>query len=211
MSNRIVITEEEKQTIKRLYESAPPPDESVLVTKKNPFNNKEYLDMLIVDNADYLRKYNKDMVDGDIFLVYDKDKVDEYFELIADEIYDKHFRGKSIRYVDYKEDTDKTHKLSDSPRRYEKHYCHMCVGKMYLNTTFSYGVREIHFPKPRIKYYYDGDKFDTLYPRNKATISDDTKNKLRKVFLTYKDRFHISKLPDEFFEIRKIVRTKTDF
>lgn len=33
MSNRIVITEEEKQIIKRLYESAPPPDEYVEIRK----------------------------------------------------------------------------------------------------------------------------------------------------------------------------------
>jgi hypothetical protein len=64
MGKRIIISESEKKNILSLYETttvAPPPSESILVVKKNPFKYPEY------ESA--RREYSKDLKDGDLFYV----------------------------------------------------------------------------------------------------------------------------------------------
>ena len=66
MGKKYIITENQEKIIRRLVERELGPEESILVTKKNPFNYDELEDARFT--------YNSSLQDGDLFYVYDKKK-----------------------------------------------------------------------------------------------------------------------------------------
>ena len=91
MSKRLIITEEEKNRIKLLYETVMPPSESVLVKKQNPLSKEGYKEFY----GKPIPVYDANLKDGDIFVVYDETKIKEWgLKLI-----NSNLKGKSIRLV----------------------------------------------------------------------------------------------------------------
>jgi len=206
----MILSESEKNRIKGLYglvnesdATAPPPNESVLVAKKNPFKDNNVMDMISKDGR-FIR-YDKDLVDGDTFLVYDNDNLQQYFQKISDDFFNRNFLGKTIRYN--VGDTDYTKKIEVKNKR-----------NVYVNSILPstlYGISELGFRYPSI--YYDFRKDDIIgYPSDglgskKYEVSDETKNKLLQIFRGNKDKFLMSNVPDEYWELREVKREKTDF
>ena len=89
----MILSESEKNRIKGLYglvteaDTAPPPDESVLVAKKNPFSNSKY--------NDFLQPYNSKMVDGDKFYVFNGFRNHYVKNTLFEDL-----EGKTFRYKD---------------------------------------------------------------------------------------------------------------
>ena len=221
MSNRLVITEEEKQTIKRLYESAPPPDESVLVDKKNPYNYSEY--------KSACRVYSKDLVDGDLF--YKSIETN-----LTNEVWSKLERWllDSANAI-FKKLNNKTIRIMDeicSITFYETRFTRINRQK---NTTVVFTVEtEKESNLDKIYIQRDGNsivKTDTMELDGSRNIPKEFVNTVINGFKEY-DKYHkpfkllkngsdediynnhldvMKMIPDEYFEIRKIVRTKTDF
>jgi hypothetical protein len=220
MSNRLVITEEEKQTIKRLYESAPPPDESVLVTKKNPYKHSEY--------KSACRLYSKDLVDGDMFYSIPRNDEYGYYGNLTG-VYKKMVRnickdlfGKKIRLPKKDEILvigDETSVTRDeftafgfktgNESRYESWLWVFEDKRATMDDSSGNNLRT--------NMTYSGS-FDS---RNEVEVPEGFMNLVVSKILEIKKQtndFEMDKsestivnIPDEYFEIRKIVRTKTDF
>jgi len=188
----MILSESEKNRIKGLYglvteseASAPPPDESVLVAKKNPFKDVKF--------KDFIRGYSPKLKDGELFTIFQPNK-DKILSDINSKIYDKTIRLLS----DIK--TDKIVKIPKFTMisfddLYDYNY------QFNQNSISSLSSGQIHGDKIYVnsrytpnRYFYNNDYYDL--PEN-----------LLKLFNDY--IWH--KLPDEYFEIRKIQREKTDF
>jgi len=191
----MILSESEKDRIKGLYglvteadTSAPPPDESVLVEKKNPFNDVKF--------KDFIRGYSPELKDGDLFTIFKPDK-DKILNDINSKIY-----GKTIRlyFSDYT--TDKIVKI---PK-----FTTISFNDLY---GYNYGSNKISIASLSSEQYngdtiHVNDRFKGYRPRyvhNKRFY--DLPENLLKIFID----FIWNKLPDEYFEIRKIQREKTDF
>ena len=203
----MILSESEKNRIKGLYglvteaETAPPPDESVLVAKKNPFNYEEY--------KGAIRGYSSDLKDGDLFtntfLPFGDYSVSDYVKNSMDE----NFKGKDFRFIS---------KSYDSINQYKdiKFY----GPKIQNNITYyTYNNRVIMFFKKHMtkidinlqsgefKYFTNvgtGESVETNYTK----LSKESENKILTIL---RKIFNIKNIPDECFEIRKIQREKTDF
>jgi hypothetical protein len=192
----MILSESEKNRIRGLYglvteaETAPPPDESVLVAKKNPFKNGEY-------NI-AARKYSPNMRDGELFTILkpnDKKILDEINSRIS---------GKKVRLKTHDKDT-----IFTLPK-YEKITFNSLYDKY---EDWMGGINSIKLISGKIQTYstiesniYLGDS----YLRNKITDGWNTyeiPHELEKIF----DEYEFKNLPDEYFEIRKIQRENTDF
>ena len=206
----MILSESEKNRIKGLYglvteadASAPPPDESVLVAKKNPFKDKSIMDMVTKDGK-FIR-YDKDLVDGDTFLSYNSGNIKQYFQSIGEDFFNRNFLGKTIRYIE--NGTDYTKKL-------EEKNLYIIDDTSYITPKTLYGFRELGFKYPWITYDFNKDIVEggrLGFSGPEYDISEETKNKLLQIFRGNKDKFSMSNVPDEYFEIRKIQREKTDF
>ena len=227
MSNRIVITEEEKQTIKRLYESAPPPDESVLVTNKNPYKHSEY--------KSACRLYSKDLVDGDMF--YDI----SYFGFSKGDL--------GLRHLYEKMSSDICKDIVGKKIRLPKRDEVLEVGEDIIVgfdefMTFGFELKNISSNKNYLWVFEDkratidgtsrsgGNAPGSLRKnmtsnagfgntRNEVELPEGFMNLVVSKILEIKKQTNnlkmdksestIVNIPDEYVEIRKIVRTKTDF
>ena len=226
----MILSESEKKRIKGLYglvteaETAPPPDESVLIAKKNPFNvSSEIYDKLIYDTRTgigglagvgegiFFRTYNEKLKDGDYFLKYDRDCLTDFIwkkiKPLLDSLVGKNVRGREDNFLHFTEVSD-------------------IQSRLIINSLFKISPNSIY--APTILHFYlkdDNDKTHsfTYYPaRNPARnsfedrfgkgLSPDSQDKLLK-FLSdeLNPLLDIKKLPDSCFEIREIKREKTDF
>jgi hypothetical protein len=202
---RFIITEEEKNRIKLLYEVALPPSESILVSKKNPYNDKSIMDMVTDDNNKFIT-YNSNLIDGDTFIVLDKGLIQKFFTNVGYNFLKQSFEGKTIRFLKDKQDLTTT-LGGENAFMFKTAYTY--------EPNNLYGVTKLGFQYPPITYNLLEDDIDTFvmdgFSGPYFTISEDTKNKLLPIFRANKDLFLLSKAPDEYFEIRKVQRVKTDF
>jgi len=206
MGQRILISEEDKKHIKKLYEAetAPPPDESVLVAKKNPFKYPEY------ESA--RRVYSADLKDGDLFYKNVNnypltDFLDEFnLEFL------KNLKDKTVRHNDkiytiiglanINEEVTflgKGHEIgtvvikkSDSPE--------MIPYSVFLKWDYQY--RNVNLFFEAVENYYGYDNFSS------SLINDLYEKKYREDFV---EKHKEQNRDDKYFEIRKIQRRQTDF
>ena len=227
-----MISENEIIEIKKLYESALPPDESVLVGNINPYKNTEYVSAR--------RMYSSGLKDGDLFFSVKS----EYDKFVSDYNQKKinefliNLKGKTYR-VELK---DKIYKIDDITN----------INQYYSTTTFDVVVTDLSTKKSlsgkgemqailsRNRNYTE----NKLYPVSQIRIGleyvrvglggidrlemddpdglNDSLNKYININLIPEKRSlegsdireeigKISEVPDEYFEIRKIERIKTDY
>lgn len=202
MGQRLIITEEEKNNIRLLYESTPP-NESVLVANKNPFTNNEY--------SGAKRFYSGDMKDGDLFFKT-KDTLVPY---LKSEI-NRSFEGKSAKQVChwYEKNTDKLENVTDLTLPLPK--CELSIKtEMWEGNLGTTPLKSLSWQvSPTLpndkRIYIEGEgiiwnsDFELTY--RKCVLGDPIK-----VTSVVKSITDWSKIPDQYFEIRKIQRQKTDF
>jgi hypothetical protein len=217
MGKRIIISESEKKNILSLYETttvAPPPSESILVVKKNPFKYPEY------ESA--RRKYSKDLKDGDLFYVengYDAfiSKLEKTFntEFINNLV------GKKTRWNDtiiefVNSNPKPEYPMGENPITPPNVYETKNFGGGKPNIIGNVNIKIDGIIKPYniSKYFITSnmgfvlvfipESFKDYKIDNIKSINDlYTKEYFKKVGPQY--------IPDEYFEIRKIQRIQTDF
>jgi len=213
----MILSESEKNRIKGLYglvteaDTAPPPDESVLIAKKNPFKYDEY--------KEARQLYSNKLKDGDLFFkINDIDEFVNYSfthnKKIANEFV-KELVGKTIR-LNYKNGEDKIFEIIDIE----------CTNgdfdglSLYFNLKMKNEQGDIISDGLSFRYSFG---FIAQF-ENQKTTSDKIANFLEslvdKMIKTTGIRRHtnaflpnsnLDLVPDEYFEIREIKREKTDF
>jgi hypothetical protein len=208
----MIISEQERSRIKSLYglltESAPP-NESVLVANKNPFKYSEY------ESAQ--RIYESSLNDGDMFFTINP-TIKEYLKSIFLPTY-KSFIGKTIRIVNkdqilkvdgytYPMDISLSSGYSTKVTPFSDLYI---LFKYMINGTLypaSYKPSSDRIGLPEIGGFGNNSPFTKSDPE----ISNFLLQVGESIKSVYMDRLsNIQEIPDEYFEIRKIERQKTDF
>ena len=229
----MILSESEKNRIKGMYglvtesESAPPPDESVLLMKKNPFNApKEIYDRLtsVISYNDGTRlknrkknvinEYSKDLQDGDVYVAVNEDclekKLLETIKKGLSGMVGKRFRGSDDNFyiIGDKDRLDFEEILSVRSGMFNS------IDKIHLPSRVLIPLQDgentlSYYPeKDRIIGYYMID-----YGRNSSELIDkETEQKLVNYLNQHlKPLLHRNNLPDDCFEIREIKREQTDF
>lgn len=202
---KLIISETEKKNILSLYEATnvvPPPSESILVANKNPFKYPEY------ESARHT--YSSDLKDGDMFYI-----LTGFNKFVTEQELNKNFR-KSLY--------NKTVRIDDDIYTFLK-------TSINESTNFggggasSLGSIEImknndspKFSSIKAKFDTTTNKFNVWFVYDAATsnsksisiqsISDLYSQKYKEEVT---DKSVVENMPDEYFEIRKILREKTDF
>ena len=197
---RLIISETEKKNILSLYESTnvvPPPSESVLVENVNPFKEPKYQSIT-------MSEYKPDLKNGSLFFVLDENKI----ELWVLSIINNDLSGKTIRlYNDYKDEIKIIPKfegygtyvsLNKNPISI-KDKNKACIVKISTGTLYS-GAASVN-SNGSVKINYPND-YDDLNSSGVDSL---------KIFNSVISKILWSKVPDEYFEIRKIQRQQTDF
>jgi len=199
MGQRIIISESEINHIRKLYETAPPPSESVLVANKNPFKYTEYVLAK--------RFYDKTLKDGDLFFTYGP----EFNTYIKDEI-NSSFIGKTIRFNFNNTDNILTmEKLNYfSLKKLDGKVGTQCLSDVSFYST----LNDDRVYKRQVTFKYNSpNKFSVdYYPYTVGSKNSVVKLVNEQSFLN--TLFNITswtKIPDEYFQIRKIQRQQTDF
>jgi len=216
MGQRIIISESERSYIRKLYESesAPPPDEYVVVAIKNPFKDDEYVSAR--------RGYSSYLKDGDLFtaLTYKSVNGLDARNFILNILKEK-LSGKSVRISDKILVFGRQIEISNirvSP--FEKvltsnSFIEDVTLKSYeFQSIFDPYNYEVNFDLLDNEFWYRERKwsYGTTY-----TIGGMVRKKptgwSEKLITTFKDFSSkiITELPDEYFEIREIRRRQTDF
>ena len=208
----MILSESEKNRIKGMYglvtesESAPPPNESVLIAKKNPFKYDEY--------KDARRFYNSELKDGDLFFKINDTKdfinfVYEYNKKMATDFV-KDLIGKKIR-LEWRDGTDRIYEFIDLK----------CVDGDYDDYQTSFDIKMKDDKGEIVTSEMSMGRYGINMLGTKTSKLDDFMkpigNKLIKTnavrhsvdaFLP-SSKLHLA--PDEYFEIREIKREQTDF
>lgn len=199
MGQKLIITEEEKNNIRNLYEvkpteqfSTPPPNESIFVIKKNPYKDSEYITAR--------QTYKGNLQNGLLFYILDTEKVKEWFLGILN----NNLFNKSVRI--FKDEDDK---IINIPKLI---YMTISPHSVRPDGNFTYGAEgNIPGHTYNVNVYYDGIIRED-YARDKysspKTYSSQKIDNIQKLFIDYG---LWSKIPDDFFSIHKIQREKTDF
>lgn len=199
MGKRVIISESEKKNILSLYEQSkfpiPPPKNSVLISKKNPYRYDE------LSNAK--QSYSTKLKDGDMFYIlgilpdeYNKEKIREK---INDEF------GKSLINKTIKDPT--TNEVFTIKKFYRNDYPK--IGRFELDDGNMIDM-VLNFNSDKSKYttirIYD--TFDSYFivPKLSEYYNDFLNERISEV-----EKSEIKNIPDEYFEIRKIITPKSDF
>ena len=202
---RLIISETEKKNILSLYEATnvvPPPSESVLVDNKNPFKYPEY------ESA--RRTYSSDLKDGDMFYI-----LTGFSKFAAEQELNKNFR-KGLY--------NKTVRIDDNIYTFLKTSINESTN-FGGGGTISLGSIEIiknndspKFSSIKAKLDTTTNKFQVFFVYDAASansksisiqsISDLYSQKYKEEVT---DKSVVGNMPDEYFEIRKVQRQKTDF
>jgi len=237
----MILSESEKNRIKGMYglvtesesESAPPPSESVLLMKKNPFNApKEIYDRLtslVSYNDGTIRKkreknvfnrYSKNLQDGDVYVVINEDclekKILETIKKGLSGMVGKRFRGSD----------DNFYIIGDKDRLDSEEISSVSLG-MFSSILGVYLPLKVIIPLQDSKsalYYFPQDGFINgrinsyqiqkgYNSRHTSNLVDrETEQKLLNHLNQHlKPLLHRNNLPDDCFEIREIKREQTDF
>lgn len=224
----MILSESEKNRIKGLYglvteadASVPPPDESVLITKKNPFNlPKEIYDKILteydsiigsallgVEKGVGFRMYNEKLKDGEYFLNYDRDCFVDFIwgeiKPVLDSLKGKSVRGNKDNFLYFEEVYDIQRNLIIN------NMFEVSPDSVYALTALKFYLKDEKGDTQSFTYYPKRDVFQNQYSRE---LSPESNDKLLK-FLSdnLKPLLDIKKLPDNCFEIREIKRKQTDF
>jgi hypothetical protein len=192
---RLIISETEKKNILSLYESTnvvPSPSESILVANKNPFNDDEYIS--------YRKSYNKDLKNGDGFFVLDEKKYNKWVNSIAKQF----LIGKTINLK-----SDSGDEKSISIPIFNSITPNLRGGNSSLkelffkNNTMTFSIYIITDGSGlgQVKYY-DIKANEYYY------LPQESKEKLFKII---NENYTWDKVPDDFFELRKVQKKQTDF
>jgi len=224
MSKKVIISEIEKSEILSLYESVPPPSESVLVTNKNPFKYSEY------ESA--RRTYNENLKDGDLFYSPNMEKIKQYFneqlKKIGDE-FTKNLYNKTIRYYDnlIKILPIDLNESSNFGGSYTNSLMFLPVKLVIISSDGQIekelGIYDVFSSVPKYEISLNPTKyFDENFTGLRFIKKDsDDKYRIYRIIESqilnstwYKllnNKISLSTFPDTLFEIRKIQRFKTDF
>ena len=210
----MILSESEKNRIRGLYglvteaETTPPPDESVLVDKKNPFNDRNF------EKA--RQPYRSSLKDGDLYVNIHTYKMGEFvkkqlsdllvgktFRMVSDDVIMKFGDINFVGLINWDKmnwlDISLNGNIGQNINIIEKIYFDEVNDNTFLDyiELFTYkgnsGVNKMvgQYVKNQKRYdagYGDMDKMDEILKP-----------------------FTLPNLPDEYFEIRKIQRKKTDF
>jgi hypothetical protein len=232
----MILSESEKNRIKGLYglvtegDSAPPPNESILVSNKNPFKYSEY------ESA--RRLYNKDLVDGDLFfkgvevsgIWYSKIGKwleSQYYSLFS-ELDGKTLRlnsidkiGTLVLYhhigtyeVNNKSNTTVTYWFKSKDSKKEGKIRIQIDGNSSYESPYGGGEFNItdDLPKDLVNNIMNRFKKFKRYDEVYSLIEDFNSHPENEPYKRFDDHIDIMKMiPDNCFEIRKIQREKTDF
>ena len=224
----MILSESEKNRIRGLYglvteaDTAPPPDESVLIAKKNPFNvSSEIYDKLIYDTRTgigglasvgegiFFRTYNEKLKDGDYFLKYDRDCFVDFIwgeiKPVLDSLVGKNVRGNKDNFLYFEEVN-----VNDSYKNFIiNNLFEVKPGSVYAPTILNFYLKDDSDKTHSFIYIPSRNTFKDHYGKG---LSPDSEDKLLK-FLSdeLKPLLDIKKLPDSCFEIREIKRKQTDF
>ncbi len=213
MGQRLIITEEEKNRIKLLYEAAPPPSESIVVANKNPFKYDEY------KNA--RKPYSPELKDGDLFYTFDRKLTDEFGKNFIVNFYKPLLINKTIRTDNDKNVTIKDLSawfysyVLDKPQINEND---SNMFKLYLLYGFGDGsCININTVSKFVENCPDQSGLSFL--KGSGTLIENPFHNLIKVndkLLNFIKSnlppiIQRSEYPDEYFQVKKIQRQKTDF
>jgi hypothetical protein len=211
MGQRLIITEEEKNRIKLLYEATPPPSESVVVANKNPFKYEEY------KNA--RRPYSPELKDGDLFYTFNKNVTDNYGKTYLIDFYKPLLLNKTVRGTD-----DNTYTIKDISTWFGS-ALDLQYPDSNLNSSFKlYLIYDkpngscINIVPNSKEISNCPDTSQLSFLKGSGTLIEnpfDTQITVSDKIITFlKSKLpHVLKsdYPDEGFEIRKIQRRQTDF
>jgi hypothetical protein len=208
MGQKILISEEDKKHIKKLYESeiaSPPPNESILVIKdKNPFKYNEY--------TDARREYSKDLKDGDRFYVFRDFNyyLDSFDSIVRSKLINKTIRFTNADIIIHIISVKRT---GDYPNnKVELELSESNSGGFNNIITIS---KDNYVFKSKYQVDSSAEKDKALYLPNLNKLIEYT----QKLISEY-DNFYIEKIqnkndlstvPDQYFDIREIRRQQTDF
>jgi len=200
MGKRVIISESEKKNILSLYEQIkfpiPPPKNSILIYKKNPYKYDE------LSNA--RQSYSTKLKDGDMFYILGL-LPDEYNEeKIINKMNDEF--GKSLINKTIKDPT--TNEVFTIKEYYPGNYPKIGQFKLDNNSLIS---MDLIFNQGKgnnvtIKIY---ESIGTFYiiPKLSEYYNDNFLDKL----ISNLEKSNIKNIPDEYFEIRKILIPQSDF
>lgn len=233
----MILSESEKNRIKGLYglvteadASAPPPDESVLVAKKNPFNDEQFFK--------FIKNYSSKMKDGDTFMVFDDSNLKSYLlkqvnqNLIGKEL---RMQGRGDDKIK-KFDTNFTDLSMNTDMLDYMDYVNNSKGQLnqkgFNNIKNSFPFFSIYTPiQDKFRWSIDNyannnpskiliDGLDPLnisysyhtgnpnYPGTSWSSLDESNKKITDFLIPL---ISYGSLPNEFFELRQIKRRETDF
>lgn len=223
MGQRLIITEDEKNRIKLLYEltqteTTPPPDERELVIKGvNPFKHEEYVDAR--------REYSPQLKDGDRFYFTDYkigddtfDSIDPSISFFYKEVFEPAFKNKLV---------NKTIRIPSEDIIYRINSVGVGISPERIRIRFKpdldfwiYYTEDVRYEKPNFSYHrslpdfsYQRSLPEPLLSEFKSLIELAKKltTELKSKIDFYKDPKNISLIPDKYFNIFRVKRRNTDF
>ena len=201
MGQRLIITEEEKNRIKLLYEvtetkTSVPPDESELVVKGvNPFKSGEYIDAR--------REYSPELKDGDRYYVYHDYLFTKGLEYELKQLVD----NKSIRIGG----------LVDKILTVQVENIYLGYNTIYLLLKTPNGNRDISvtITPTEIELSWVEDRYKNDYLSSLQNYATFVRNEMKMYLEMYskyiKQKTDLQDVPDKYFDIYKIKRRQTDF
>jgi hypothetical protein len=218
MGQRLIITEEDKTRIRKLYETATPPSESILIAKLNPFKEQSYFNIPELPREKWetaRRPYSSYLKDGDLFTVvsvYDENELEKF---VTNEFV-TNLQGKTIRIDDKILTFGSNIKIPYvSLNRFDK----VLENQSFVNRVAIQSEETFRYEESNIKYFNLIDntiESSSEYKRYEKTTYYDSppysewQKSLMNTFKKISSEM-ITKIPDEYFEIRQIKREKTDF
>jgi len=219
MGQRLIISEEEKKGIMVLYETTTD-NSSILIANKNPFRDNEYV------NA--RKRYSTNMKYGDLFYNFkDLEKYRAFSEKFNNEKIDEFV--KSIIGKTFKGDDNISYKIEDLKLKDTSygtpHYDYILTN--LSNSEKLSGIMTIlgylsgKDIKSTIRFHYnerkpDGTTFNEPVGLNQFYSDYVLENCLQNMtYLKFpmipdSEKLKIEKVPDEYFEIRKLQTPKSD-
>lgn len=203
--SKLILSEQEKNRIQSLYEiSSPPPSESVLIANKNPFKNDEYKDARRVyspslENGDMFHKINVDEVKE-----YNRKHTTEFIKSLKPLIDGKTLKSNDIIWEIFMDDNGII-TLTDKDSVETQKVKWDIIGSTFIFREYSnenniLGSFKINDSVKDLMTKFMPYSIETYKNTSNGLIEP---NKVPETILR--------DIPDEFFEIRKIERVKTDF
>ena len=220
MGQRLIILEEEKKGIMVLYENTTD-NNSILITNKNPFRDNEYV------NA--RKRYSTNMKYGDLFYnlkdlekyrefsrKHNNEKINEFVKSIIG----KTFKGDDN--ISYKiEDLKLKSTSSDTTPYYDYILTNLSNSEKLSGLMTILGELSGKDIKSTIRFHHDEKKPDGTFFNEPVGLNKfysdyvlenclQDMSSLKFPMIPDSEKLKIEKVPDEYFEIRKLQTPKSD-